>query len=425
MNCFFARRSFGIADSLVKTKANGGKAWGRTSMKFRAELEEVAAFLWDLVSRAGMDISGDVERTVEDDEARGGGFKKVVKRRQKFERSSASRHRDRLFVSETILDQVASEEMILKLTTQGEVGEGASRKRSVRVARGSIDVGNAESVDAKETVVIRLRRLEGGRAKIDYACDLEVGSFGASRSAVRQFVERRLEEVADISIFFQRLVPLKGYGVEDGQALGHDLIWKTTSAKKRVERLKEVLDESKALRGADEALPWVKAMMVPAVRGNLNMNRFVETKMACVSEKEAAQIGRNLVPALKSKKLIDAGIDQWRVQNRAVKQLMEKYDWFKPMVVVVGMGIVKAAPWGLVWRVSLGAMLSVLDLSTDLIVLHQFWIGSEEFKTYRNAQLASLAASVTCSWGLSLANIVKRRTAVGGCSRNWSSSAVE
>ena len=66
-----------------------------------------------------------------------------------------------------------------------------------------------------------------------------------------------------------------------------------------------------------------------------------------------------MIPALKSKKLIDAGVYQWRVQNLAVKQLMEKYEWFEPMTVVLGKGIVKAAAWGLMWRVCVGAVLSM------------------------------------------------------------------
>ena len=96
---------------------------------------------------------------------------------------------------------------------------------------------NERAVEAQENVVIRLRRLGGGRTRLEFACEIELG-FGASRSAVKHFVEHRLGEIAEISIYFQRLVPLKRYKVEDGVALAHDLLWMATSAKKRVERLK-------------------------------------------------------------------------------------------------------------------------------------------------------------------------------------------
>ncbi|GMI14746.1 hypothetical protein TrVE_jg7316 [Triparma verrucosa] len=56
-----------------------------------------------------------------------------------------------------------------------------------------------------------------------------------------------------------------------------------------------------------------------------------------------------------------------------------KFDWFEPMMIVIGKGIVKSAAWGLMWRVTTGAVLSITDLVTDLIVLKRFWDGGEEF----------------------------------------------
>ncbi|GMH82627.1 hypothetical protein TL16_g09322 [Triparma laevis f. inornata] len=126
----------------------------------------------------------------------------------------------------------------------------------------------------------------------------------------------------------------------------------------------------------------------------MNRNSAVRTKLVCVSEKEAMQMGRNLVPSLMTEQLAEAGANEWRVQNRAVKELMKEQIWFKPMAVVLGMGIVKTAAWGVMARVIVGAVLSVADLLTDFVVLQQFWNGGEDLKGYRNAQLASLATSI-------------------------------
>ncbi|GMI09389.1 hypothetical protein TrLO_g6824 [Triparma laevis f. longispina] len=111
------------------------------------------------------------------------------------------------------------------------------------VARGSVVVGNDGAIKAKETVAFRLRRLGGGRTKLEFACEIELG-FPGSHGAVKHFVERQIGEMIGVSIYFQRLVRLEDYGVEDGIALAHDLLWTTSSAKKRVERLAEVLKES-------------------------------------------------------------------------------------------------------------------------------------------------------------------------------------
>ena len=108
-------------------------------------------------------------------------------------------------------------------------------------------------MEAKETVAIRLIRLSEGSTRLEYGCELNLG-FGVSHSAQKTFVERRLEEMAGVSIYFQRLVPLGEYGVGDGIALAHDLLWKASSSKLRVGRFKEVLLKSRALKELQEQL---------------------------------------------------------------------------------------------------------------------------------------------------------------------------
>ena len=138
----------------------------------------------------------------------------------------------------------------------------------------------------------------------------------------------------------------------------------------------------------------MKAMLGAAVEGSLSRNRAVGTKLICISEKEAIRIGKNLVPSLMTEQLATAGVNEWRVQNRAVKELMAEQVWFEPMIIILSKGIVKTAAWGLMARVIIGAVLSVTDLATDIVVLKQFWDGGEEQLAFRNASLASLSASI-------------------------------
>ncbi|GMH74229.1 hypothetical protein TrLO_g13860 [Triparma laevis f. longispina] len=88
------------------------------------------------------------------------------------------------------------------------------------------------------------------------------------------------------------------------------------------------------------------------------------------------------------------GESSGRGQNRAVGGLMKKHDWFKPMVVVISKSVVKTAAWGLMWRVTVGGVVSMTDLVTDLFVVWQYWEGGEKMLKYRNASLASLTTSI-------------------------------
>ena len=44
-----------------------------------------------------------------------------------------------------------------------------------------------------------------------------------------------------------------------------------------------------------------------------------------------------------TEQLAEAGVNEWRVQNRAMKELMEEQIWLEPMFVVAEKGIVKTA----------------------------------------------------------------------------------
>ena len=173
-----------------------------------------------------MEVSDDVERSFKEIE---GGFKKIVKRRQKMDSSHGGHHHDRSFVSEMALQRVNEDTIIILITPLHEDHEDACREKKTIRASGSVSEGS--SIEAKETVAIRLRG-DVGKTKVDFSFDTELG-FGVSQRAVKRFVERRLEEIIGVSIYFQRLVPLKEYKVEDGVALAQDLLWMAISGKKR------------------------------------------------------------------------------------------------------------------------------------------------------------------------------------------------
>jgi hypothetical protein len=90
----------------------------------------------------------------------------------------------------------------------------------------------------------------------------------------------------------------------------------------------------------------------------------------------------------------------WRLQNRAVGELFVEFPWMEGMFVEIGKGVVKTAPWGLMFRVTFGAVTSIFDLLTDVYVTYMFW--SDKKYGYFKASLASLAVSIGlqmfCVW---------------------------
>ncbi|GMI04882.1 hypothetical protein TrVE_jg12127 [Triparma verrucosa] len=389
----------GAISQILKTKGKQSTGWGRTEVSVHASLEEVAASVWDFASRCNMKISGDIERTVIES-GKSVSKRKVVKRRQKL--VDARSNVTYLFESEMKCIAMDKDTIIIlanPLAQESDADQLQIRKsfsRKTIRATGTI-VSKGVTVHAKETIAMRLRRTAANRTKLEYAVQLDM--VKVPKEGVESVVERFLNNVADLSIHFQRLVPLElcKSDKDAGEMLGYDILFNVQekdSAAKRVGRLQSVFDESRALKELHDLYPWIKSMMVTSVEADLHLNRTVQTKIECLTEREAIQIGKNLISALRSKKLAETGVDQWKLQNRAVKQLIALYPFLEPMAVVLGKGIVKTAPWGLMWRVSVGATLSFVDLVTDILVLKQFLDGGEEMLSFAKLSILSLSLTV-------------------------------
>ena len=78
----------------------------------------------------------------------------------------------------------------------------------------------------------------------------------------------------------------------------------------------EVMKRNTALAEIKTKYEGFEPLLKQFLNGSLGLSRKVDTKLVCVSEKEGKQLGKNGVAAIKSKKLAEAGVDQWKRQGR-------------------------------------------------------------------------------------------------------------
>ena len=97
-------------------------------------------------------------------------------------------------------------------------------------------------------------------------------------------------------------------------------------------------------------------------------------------------------------------------QNKAVKELFEKYPVLEVAFVEMAHEVIRTAPWGLMWRVGLGSVLSIVDIVTDINVILNFRAGGADQKVYYNAMLVSLG----CSWVLQIFITIMQNKGRGG-----------
>ncbi|GMI41984.1 hypothetical protein TrCOL_g13771 [Triparma columacea] len=318
---------------ITMIKAEMGMGWAKTSITARASHKEVAAFFWDVQSRLKT---------------------KVVLHR---------------INNKTLVITVDHEEFILK--------------RSL----------TSSNSGPNTTLALKFSEVGDKKTKIELMTQVE--HRGGSKSMVETSLKRHLEAGNKAAIYFSNLLCSEEAEEKDGKFFGEELMQRVEKIQKKKSKddaVSAFTNENCALNEVVEKYPWFATVLKHAVLGEVSRNHPVSKRLVEVGEEEALVIGNNLTPCLKSRKIVEAGVDQWRLQSAAVRELFEEYPWMNAMFVAVGYGVVRGAPWGLKMRVTVGAVTSMTDLLTDVYVTYMF--RSDRKYGYFKASLASLAVSI-------------------------------
>ena len=92
-----------------------------------------------------------------------------------------------------------------------------------------------------------------------------------------------------------------------------------------------------------------------------------------LSSADAYIVGQSLSLTLASETTADSGVDLWLAQNVSLRSLAEASPQFKVLAVAIARRQLMQAPWGMVFRVSLGAGISLVDMITDLVTIEMFF----------------------------------------------------
>ena len=120
--------------------------------------------------------------------------------------------------------------------------------------------------------------------------------------------------------------------------------------------------------------------------------KHINTKLCNLSSKDAMSIGKSFAWTLNDRRSAEAGAYLWIHDFPALVELGEKEKFFGPMVVTMGKRKLVQAPWGLIFQVGSGAVLSVLDVGTDL---YSVWMFTQQKEyTFAFAVIAMISVSM-------------------------------
>mmetsp|Transcript_18700 Transcript_18700/g.38909 ORF Transcript_18700/g.38909 Transcript_18700/m.38909 type:complete len:1880 (-) Transcript_18700:55-5694(-) len=389
-------RAFPLTETWAKFEG-AGKGWGKATARVRASLEETAAFYWDFESRTNRETTGDVDRVVL---RTTGAWERVVRRTQRLESAHGGLQRRRNFLSVLKLHRIDEDNIVITMKgVKGDINEtqisedeslsdsvGDSTTKPLNVADNPTAGGRPSKTkafmkaEAYEDATIKFSARGLKETKVEYVTRINIGKSVSEKSTMLALM-KHLDEATSAQRYFNSLVPLEDMTKEVGEALGTDMVWDggelggVNFRKNKMKHVEMVCKSSLAIIEVTKKYPWFILILQRARQGQISLNHSMSTKLECVTEKEAKVIGNNLMPCLKSRKVAKTGVDQWRLQNRAVGELFEEFPWVEDMFVAVSEGVVKAAPWGLMFRVILGALTSMVDLLTDIYITIMFYNG--------------------------------------------------
>ncbi|GMI28253.1 hypothetical protein TeGR_g4924, partial [Tetraparma gracilis] len=342
-------------------------AWGWSSTLVRAESVQVLAFVWDVMSRAQSRFD-DLEKEV--DEAPNA-HNQVVYR--KWKTPSAIRNRD--FVGRMVWKREAGGFMVTTAPANtAKRGKGLQRMSSLGTMTASMTLRKNRlvlPVRGRCPLSMRISDEASGFTKIQLVINLDLGGTVARLGPIlRSVVASELRYAEGIQQYFLQLREKADFDEVDGRALGYRLIYpdaeNRSAPRKAVARIFKL---HKGLSQLAQEFPWIVALIEEVVSGRLSMALAVKTKLECLSELQARDMGKSLSKALRARKTADAGVYQWKNQNPSMVELFKKYPWVEEMITTIGEEVLKNAPWGMFFRVVTGSGLSMIDLATDINVM--------------------------------------------------------
>jgi len=117
------------------------------------------------------------------------------------------------------------------------------------------------------------------------------------------------------------------------------------------------------------------------------------SEMADWGLEECRRVGCSLATFLRKRKTGEHAIDAWRLHYVQLDALFKEIVGFEEFMLVIANNTLQDSIYGMVYRVSVGAVLSTTDAATDIYVISTYY-KSEELHGQANAMLAMLLVNI-------------------------------
>ena len=400
------RAASAATQTWVQIRGGGGNGWGKTVTTARADLEDVAAYFWNIESRAKENSKVDFKTVVV--ETSKISLQKTVRTIEKLESKHHAVHHDRVFLSRMELHKADKETLVITVNpTRDEATTQVKRKMAQlktvhqNMLNGPINLKNHSTThSASECNVLMFSKVGKKETRVEMVTNLELGGH-VSREAVRASLKKHMSTASEAAFYFNNMLKSNEGHEEDGEMLAEQLMYRIKHRAKGVEKgsvVKTFIETNAMLRDSAKKYAFLETMLCAVVKNSLNNTSNVQGRAECLEEKAGERIGQSLAISLATNLTSAIAVDEWIHQFPAMQELDAEYLWLRPALEVIGYKLMGDVRWGVKARVAIGAVASVSDLLSDIYVTRMFWIDRnnevDPKQGYFQAALASLAFSL-------------------------------
>ena len=152
-----------------------------------------------------------------------------------------------------------------------------------------------------------------------------------------------------------------------------------------------------SLRSLSVKYPWLELLLWNIIQNKVRPASSCITALRALTSADAEVIGKAFAFTLLGSLSAATAADEWTLEFPAMRELASEVDWFQPFVATIAWFLLNRVSWGRTARVFAGALLSTLDMTTDLVMIVQFYRTGYRMAAIATIVMISLAISITAS----------------------------
>jgi len=368
-----------------------GDVFATADYTVRGRVEVVAAYICDSEVKAVNPAYGEMKETLAEDGTLQGGV---------LEHISAHSHiiyQDYKFPS-PLIDREVIHFIIWKRLSANSVVVVYSPLQSHPLVD---DKDGGVMIRAQMRSAYLITQLDAQTSRVQYSNWCNFGGRLPAFIAEGFIVPATMRNVNLIQTHLQMYVALKDIEEVDGRIMGEMLVKQVKAAratggwKKRGELGKVGVDEflyvSVAMRELLVNHPWLRALLHQIVLNAVSPSNTAETSLADVTEQDAVMLGKGLVTIILCNTQATTAVDHWVAQNTCLAELEAAQPWMRAMFIELAQFSLSTSNLGMVLRVAVGAVLSTVDLVSD-VYMTAYFLSTPGLESYghTNATLIGL-----------------------------------